>query len=187
MKKVTLICTLILVIIASFALPTFASDNCDPNQDYHTLGRQQFDAGDTDSALNSVNCGLALNPDSYALYMLRAVIYCNTDRIELAIADMTTAIELRPESAYAYNNRGWANYRLGNLEDAMLNLNFAISLDPELAYAYNNRGLVYQTLGFREQALDDYQMAIDLGLEQAWAEINLYNLEFEMARLEVGR
>lgn len=186
MKKFTLIITIIILTIAAFALPTVASESCDPSQDYRALGRQQFDAGDTDSALNSVNCGLAIAPDNYALYMLRAVIYCNTDRIELAIADMTTAIEIRPDSAYAYNNRGWANYRLGNLDEAMLNLNTALELDSELAYAYNNRGLVNQTLGNPSQALADYQMAIDLGLEQAWAEINLYNLEFEMARLEIG-
>lgn len=186
MKKFTLMLTVIILAISAFALPTFASENCDAHQDYHALGRQQFDAGDSDSALDTVNCGLALDPDNYALYMLRAVIYCNTDRIELAIEDMTTAIELHPDSAYAYNNRGWSNYRLGNLEEAMSNLNTALELDSELAYAYNNRGLVNQALGNPNLALADYQMAIELGLVQAWAEINLYNLEFELARLEIG-
>ncbi len=189
MKKFALVITLISIILTAFAFPAFASNNCDPTQDYLVQGREQFDNGNTDAALASVNCGLSIEPDSYALYMLRAVIYCNTDRIELAIADMTTAIEIRPDSAYAYNNRGWANYRLGNLEESLLNLNTAIELDEELAYAYNNRGLVYQTMGEHELALADYEMAIDLGLVQAWAEINLYNLEFEMARLanlEIG-
>ena len=186
MKKFALVLTIITIFVAAFAFPTFASDSCNPDLDYLTIGRDHFDNGDKDAALASVNCGLSIAPDSYALYMLRAMIYCSTNRIELAIADMTTAIEIRPDSAYAYNNRGWANYRLGNLEEALANLNIAIELDEELAYAYNNRGLVYQAMGERQLALADYEMAIELGLVQAWAEINLYNLEFEMARLEIG-
>jgi len=186
MKKATLVLTLIAMIAATFAFPVFASDTCDPSQDYLTIGREQADNGDFDAALVSANCGLSLDADSYELLMLRAMVYCSTNRIELAIADMTTAIEIRPDSAYAYNARGWANYRLGNLELSLSNLNTAIELDEELAYAYNNRGLVYQAMGEHALAQSDFETAIDLGLVEPWATINLYNLEFEMAKLEIG-
>ncbi|MEM9953695.1 MAG: tetratricopeptide repeat protein [Chloroflexota bacterium] len=185
MKKLTIIVTLVILTITSFALPTFASDGCDATTDHLTLGRELFDVGNHDDALAIVDCGLNLNPDNYALYMLRAVIYCNTDRIELAIEDMTTAIDLRPGSAYAYNNRGWANFRLGNYEESLANLNYALELDGDLAYAYNNRGLVYQMQGDYQLAHSDFQTAIDLGLNEPWAAINLYNLEFELDRLPI--
>ena len=184
MKKLSILAILIALVIASFALPSFAEEGCNANTDYLALGHEQHHAGDYQSALASANCGLSFDRENYLLWMLLAEVYCHTGEFDLSVDAYSHAIEIRPNSGYAYNNRGWANYQHGDMYAAMFDLNHAIELDSEMAYAFNNRGLVWQTLGERENARADFEQAIALGLDEAWAEINLYNVEFEIEKLK---
>ena len=183
MKKFSIITLSLILLVTLFALPAFAQDSCVPNVDYLAIGHEQLEAEDFDGALHSVNCGLTFDNKSYDLYMLRADVYCDMGNTEESIADFSRAIEIRPDSAHAYNYRGWAHYQHGDFNAAMADVNHAIALDHELAYAYNNRGLIWQAMGYPELARIDFEHAIDLDFEQTWAETNLYNVNFEIEKL----
>lgn len=183
MNKLSIIALLLVLIAAIFALPAFAQEGCSAHLDYLTLGHDQLEEEDFNGALQSANCGLTFDSKSYDFYMLRADIYCDMGNTDESIADFSRAIELRPDSAHAYNYRGWAHYQHGDFNAAMADVNHAIALDQDLAYAYNNRGLIWQSMGFPELARLDYQHAIDLGFEQTWADTNLYNVNFEIEKL----
>lgn len=184
MKKLSIIAILIAMLAASFALPSFAEEGCNANTDYLSLGHEQLESEDFAGAMHSANCGLSFDNESYDFYMLRADIYCDMGQTEESVADFSHAIQIRPDSAHAFNYRGWANYLHGDYYAAMSDLNRAIQLDSELAYAFNNRGLVWQAMGYPELAKADFEEAINLGLEEAWAAINLYNVDFEIEKLE---
>jgi Tfp pilus assembly protein PilF len=182
MKKFSIIAILIAIVVASFALPSFAEEGCDANTDYLTLGHEQLEAEDFAGALHSANCGISFDSESYAFYMLRADVYCDMGMSAESIADFSKAIEINPESAEALNYRGWAYYMDGDMDAAMADLNHAIAIDPTLHYAFNNRGLVWQALGYPEIAKADFEQAIELGMEENWATSNLYNVNFEIEK-----
>ena len=182
MKKFAVIATLLALIVASFAIPSFAEEGCDPNADYLSIGHEQLESGDFNGALHSANCGLSFDSESYEFFMLRADIYCDMGNAEASIADFSSAIEINP-TAHAYNYRGWAYYMADDLSAAMADYNHAIAIDNELSYAYNNRGLVWQAMGYLELARADYEKAIELGMVENWAETNLYNVNFEIEKL----
>jgi tetratricopeptide (TPR) repeat protein len=182
MKKFVVITALITILAASFALPAFAEEGCDSNTDYLTLGEEQLENEDFNGALHSANCGLSFGNNLRDFYYLRADVYCDMGNAEASIADFTTVIELNP-TADAYNYRGWAYYMYGDLNAAMNDYNRAIAIDPDLHYAYNNRGLAWQAMGYLELAREDYEKAIELGMVENWAETNLYNVNFEINKL----
>lgn len=107
MKKFVFIATLLALLTAAFAIPSFAEEGCDPNADYLTIGHEQLENGDFNGALHSANCGISFGNNLRAFYYLRADIYCDMGNAEASIADFTTVIELEP-TADAYNYRGWA-------------------------------------------------------------------------------
>ena len=183
MRKLTIIFGILVLVIAAFAFPTFADNICNADINFKQVGREQLAAGQLDAALATIDCGLSFDNSNYDLWMMRAVVFCHTGNFDAAIENFTQAIEVRPDSTYAYNNRGWAHLRNGNVDAAMADLNYALELNPENPHAYNNRGLAYQTIGEYEAALADFEQAVAIGMVQPWAEINLYNIEFEMSKL----
>jgi tetratricopeptide (TPR) repeat protein len=109
---------------------------------------------------------LAKEPNNTVAYFKRGKAYLdnrNVRELDLAIADLTKAIEIQPSYAQAYGERGVAYLRKKDHPRAIVNLSKAIELDPSLARAYRMRGVVYQ-MSQRDSdlALADYSKAIEL-------------------------
>ena len=55
MKKYSIVAVLLVLLIASFALPTFAEESCNTSLDYLALGHEQLENEDFGGAMHSAN------------------------------------------------------------------------------------------------------------------------------------
>lgn len=92
----------------------------------------------------------------------RADAYYKNGNYELAVADLTKAIQLNETYDMAWYNRGNAYGQLGKFKEAFNDLDQAIKLDPDNADAYNKRGQAYAVLGNKEAAFEDFRKASGL-------------------------
>ncbi|MEZ4668067.1 MAG: tetratricopeptide repeat protein [Anaerolineae bacterium] len=114
---------------------------------------------------------LRLDPDNAEIYNGRAVAQYRLDRIQLALEDMTRAIQLKPDYFQAYINRG-DMYRLqGDPDRAMEDYNRALEVKEDAA-AYNRRGIIYSNQKQYDEAIAEYSRAIELNPELAIAYSN---------------
>jgi protein O-mannosyl-transferase len=117
---------------------------------------------------------LAKNPDCWMAFNNRAGLYMKEGRNDLALADLSRAIELKTDHREARDNRGVILIKLGRSREALNDFNRAIELNPGIAQTYRNRGEAYQRMAnFQEangdragamellkKAIDDYTLAI---------------------------
>lgn len=92
----------------------------------------------------------------------RGINYTQQEKLALAIAEYTRAIELDPNYALAYNNRADIYYQQQKHDLALADWNRAIEIDPLLAVAYINRGSLYYLQKKNDLALADFNTTIDL-------------------------
>ncbi len=91
---------------------------------------------------------------------------------ELALIDLTKAIEVNPNDAVAYCNRGEHYLSQKNYELALIDCIKAIELNPDYYDAYNNMGVCYDNKGNYELALVYYNKAIELNPDDVAAYYN---------------
>ena len=75
---------------------------------------------------------------------------------DLAISDLSRAIDLDRDLADAYHNLGWAYNGKRNYDKAIPELTRAIKLDPDMVLAYNNRGWAYHETKQYDLAIIDW-------------------------------
>lgn len=92
----------------------------------------------------------------------RGDAYFNSQQIDLAIADFSSAISYNDKYAQAYYNRGNAYGQTGKAKEALSDLNNAIKFDPDNANAYNKRGQANAVLGNTNNAINDFNKALQL-------------------------
>jgi len=96
------------------------------------------------------------------VYRARGIHYYTLNRYDLALADLTRAIELDPNAAPTYCYRGLIYGSLKESEKALADYARAIELDPNNDFAYAIRGAEYAKTEQYDQALADYGRAIEL-------------------------
>jgi len=105
-----------------------------------------------------------------AAYNNRAVLYLQTGRPDLALADLEKALSLRPdqnEASVLLNNQGYIFLTKGLLDEAISIFNKALESNPKEVYALGNRASVYQKANQHGLALIDLDRAIELDPKQA--------------------
>jgi tetratricopeptide (TPR) repeat protein len=127
---------------------------------------------------------LMLYPRAPALLTMRGFTHIRSDEYELAIADLTAAIQLAPEYATAYSNRGYAYSVMSDYEQAIADYTEALRLDPGYILLYRNRGLVYEELGDYNLAIASYTEAIRLDPQDAWTYRRRGDLYAETGNIE---
>jgi tetratricopeptide (TPR) repeat protein len=116
--------------------------------------RQNFER-----ALKEANEAVQLAPTYPASLFARAGAYQFLKKHELALDDLTSAMEIDIEAVKP--PPGWAN---------------SVRTPSQLAADYSCRGTVYEAIGDRERAIADYQEAICLEPNKALSWINLADL-----------
>lgn len=125
------------------------------------------------------NDALTKYPSSIKGYNGRGDAYNDLKEYELAVKDLSKAIEMKQDYSDAYYNRGISYYWLGKkaqdagqketamkyYEQAIKDNSSAIKYSPDLACAYFNRSGNYYTIGKYESALSDAMKAIELNME----------------------
>jgi len=98
-------------------------------------------------------------------YNNRSLLYMDSGKYDLAIKDITTAINakhLTTNKAAYYNTRGLIYYNLEKYEQAIEDYNSSLSLNPKYALSYHRRGISFLDLKKYNKAVDDFTSVIKL-------------------------
>ncbi len=93
--------------------------------------------------------------------------YSGDGNYELAIADLSRAIELDPEHIRPYSERAYAYLQVGDMDGAIADMSKVIELEPDYAYGYTMRGIIYQEWGEYELAIADFTNAAEIETDNA--------------------
>lgn len=107
---------------------------------------------------------IASNPACAENYWRRAGAYQKRKQFELAIGDLTMAMELDPTLKHLRLNRAQAFVSLGQMNSAFLDCEQLVKLKPSsalLSWTYVTRAAALQALNRIDEALEDLQKAVD--------------------------
>ena len=97
------------------------------------------------------------------LYFVRATAYFKKSKYELAIQDLTEALnQCRGNTKRYLHSRAVCYHKLGKLMPAMQDCEDLQELDPQWAEAYSLRAQIWMDFGQQEQALEDANHALAL-------------------------
>lgn len=91
---------------------------------------------------------------------------------DLAMRQLTTAIDYAPQMGYLYYNRASLHQALGHTEQAISDYTMAIERLPHAGEAYYNRSLLLEQQGKHKEAIEDLSRAGELGIYQAYSLIH---------------
>jgi tetratricopeptide (TPR) repeat protein len=111
--------------------------------------------GNKDSALNSYNEAIKLDPNNDVHYSNRGMFFANSGDTKRAFSDYNLAIKNNPKNPITYDNRGFLKAQVGDKKGALSDYNQAIKIDPDFLASYINRSKVYEDIGDKEKAIND--------------------------------
>lgn len=125
-------------------------------------GINQAKEKDYRQAINSFNEALAIDPNSFDVFVNRGWTSRQIGDFNGAIADYTSAIKLNPSKPQVYLNRGWCHKRLNQYDEALQDFNKALELDPKYLNAYRNRGSLKLKMGDYQGSVADFNQLLVL-------------------------
>lgn len=152
---------LCLAVLAALALPP-APSLADAKADMEAA-KAALAKGRRDDAIRHLTKAIEakeLEAGELALaYYNRGTLHLEANKLDVATADFTKAIEERPDFGNAFHNRGLVKAQMKRWAEAEDDLSRAVFLMPTNGFAYFNRAKVYEQLGRNGDALKDYQAA----------------------------
>ena len=147
---------------------------------------KQLLRGDFSEAIRLARMGLALHPDSPALWELAAG--CATELGDDACAALCWQrfIELVPAAAYAYNDLGVVLERLGRAAEAEVLYRTALQFDPDFAAANSNLGVLLTDAGREHEAESCFRAALASQPDFQQVSFNLAQLLLRQGRFAEG-
>lgn len=136
-------------------------------------GVNQAKEKDYHQAINSFNDALALDPNSFDVYVNRGWTFRQIGDFKGAIEDYTKAIKIQSTKPQVYLNRGWCHKRLNQFDEALQDFNKALELDPKYLNAYRNRGSLKLKMGDYAGSVADFNQLMFLD-PNAKAEVAKY-------------
>lgn len=128
---------------------------------YINLGSLHSQKGNKEKALNYIKLGLMLDDQNPDLYLIRAKVYEDQKKMDLAEADYKNLISFQPENMIARSNYAIMKKNAGRYDEALKDYTQMITEKPE-SLLYNNRADVYLNMKKYKEALADVQKAITL-------------------------
>ena len=147
---------------------------------------KQLLRGDFSEAIRLARMGLALHPDSPALWELAAG--CATELGDDACAALCWQrfIELVPAAAYACNDLGVVLERLGRAAEAEALYRTALQFDPDFAAANSNLGVLLTDAGREHEAESCFRAALASQPDFQQVSFNLAQLLLRQGRYAEG-
>lgn len=126
--------------------------------------KSEFDKGDYEQAIETINQAIALDPGHGYSFILRGVAHLKLGKdSEIALRDLNEGLTKSPDESWGYRARGWLFNKLGKTGKALAELNKAIEIDATDSYALYQRGRIsLDQLGTIELAIIDFTKAIEL-------------------------
>ena len=126
--------------------------------DLYLTGRNRFESGDAQGAIDSYQQSLAIEPRSAEVYLSLGHAYINLKKDRDAIKAFKEAIKLNPNFAETQYGLGFANFRLGRFREAADAFKKATTIEPQMAKAHYGLSLAYQELGDTIGLMAEYRI-----------------------------
>ncbi len=123
---------------------------------------QQFQAGNYESAIASLDSATEIAPDNDRIWYSRGELMGILGRDQEAIASYDRATQINPDYYEAWYNRGSALKNLNCHEEALASYDRAIQIKQDYYEAWYNRGTVLRDLGRYEEAVASYDKALEI-------------------------
>jgi tetratricopeptide (TPR) repeat protein len=107
-------------------------------------GKEYFENGEYDLALEDFNKAIKKNSSNYEAYLCRAKCYSFKGDNDAAISDCTTAINLNVDNVEAYRERAEVYQKIEKYEEAIADVSKMIDLEPNNVEFYEKRLALYQ-------------------------------------------
>jgi tetratricopeptide (TPR) repeat protein len=119
-----------------------------------------------ESAIQSYDRVLAINPDYYEAWHNRSIALAKLGRTEEAIQSYDRALAIKRDDHDAWNDRGIALAELGRTEEAIQSYDRALAIKPEYYKPIYNKACCYAIQQQVDLALQNLQQALDLNLHE---------------------
>ena len=130
---------------------------------YNNRGLARTFVSDLPGALVDYNRAIELNPNYALAYYNRGRVHWRNGRKgDLALADLTRAIELDARLPFAFSVRADIYAEMGKHADAISDFTRVIEVEPRSSGAYVSRSRSYIETGDFDKALSDANRAIEL-------------------------
>ena len=129
---------------------------------YNRISMCQFELGNYDESLSSINQALNIDSTEVAYQALKANILYEMGDAKSAIAEWDKVLKAEPEYAFGYYRRGWFKELTGDVKGAIEDFSMSIVIDPNYACAYSSRGDIYMKQGKADLAIADFTKVIEL-------------------------
>lgn len=135
-----------------------------PAESYWLLARMNSEKGQFKKSISLYTKALETQKNS-RIYANRGLSYQRIGELDLALIDLSVAIELEEANPYAYNNRGLVYVQLGQFEKAKTDFDESERLDATNPYVYKNRGLLALAVTDTLAACLQFNKANSIGFE----------------------
>ena len=144
----------------------------------YKIGRQRFEIGDVNAAIDAYAESLRIEPTSAEVQMNLGHAYLTVKKDKDAMKAFKEAVRLNPELAEAYYGLGFVSFRAAKFREAMDAFKRAIALIPDMAKAHYGLALAYIELQKMDDMIQEYRILQRLDgklaakLSQAFPEVS---------------
>ncbi len=157
-----------------------------PYENHLARGAIALKNGNYDEAIAEYTKLIEVAPNQATGYFWRGTCYYDIHQYDLAIKDLTTAIELRDSSLdLEYNFRGLALFAKGDYDSAISDFSKSIEINPN-PLCYNHRGLAYHAKKYYELAIEDFSTAIGIAPRDERLYNNRADTYIEMGQISLA-
>lgn len=139
---------------------------------YELKAKAEYNSGNFNQAMSTVNTLLKLDSTNVEYLILRAALKSTLGNIQGGLEDLDRIINSNYRDstalALAYQRRGLLNERRSLLSDALHDLTEAIRLNPKHELSYMVRGRLHLRMKNPNSACDDFRKAANLGYLPAY-------------------
>jgi len=151
--------------------PTYNVQN-QSEQSRFALGLSQFQKGQLDEAINTLNSLLSINPNHLDALHLSGVIFGQLKETKKAITNFQKALKINPNDDELHSNLGNAFADDAQFELAVTHFDYAIKLNTNNFVTHSNRGRALHALSLFDEAITSYNKAITLNKNYADVHFN---------------
>ncbi|MEW6054448.1 MAG: tetratricopeptide repeat protein [Nitrospirota bacterium] len=155
------------------------------NESIH-LAFQHYQTGDFQQAKDTCMEILKKHPDNEAMLYLLGVIYAQHEEYDLAIQNLTRALQCNAKNADAYLALGAIFQKRGLVDEAVEYYQKAVGIDPDIAEAYENLGDIFRDKRQFDEAITHYKKAIQYIPDSAEIHCSLGNIFKEKGQLDLA-
>jgi len=134
-----------------------AAANIKHAYDFYLAGRDRFESGDVQGAIDRYLESLKVESRSAEVQLSLGHAYLKLQKDREAVKAFKESVKLNPNVAEAQYGLGFISFRIGRFREAADAFKKATTLDNRMAKAHYGLALAYQELGMNQALMDEYR------------------------------